>query len=144
MIRWLPLVCLTLNACTAAAPRPAEVRIGGDACAQCRMTIISLATAAQIAAPGAEPLLFDELGCLRDYLSGKPLATDAIAFVADHRTGEWIEATNATFTQTRAATPMGSGLLAHASAEGRDRDPEAGHGLPVTAEAILQPRRNAP
>lgn len=146
MIRWLLLACLTLNACTAAALGPADVRVGEDACAHCRMIIISLATAAQVAAPGAEPLLFDELGCLRDYLAEKPLDPEAIVFVADHRTGEWIDAAQATFTRTRAPTPMGSGLLAHASAESRDQDPDALHGLPVTVEAILQPprRRSAP
>ena len=141
MIRWLLLAGLTLNACTAAALRPVDVRVGEDACAHCRMTIISLSTAAQIAAPGAEPLLFDEVGCLRDYLAKKPLDADAMVFVADHRTGEWVEAAHATFTRSRAATPMGSGLLAHASAEGRDRDPDALHGQPVTAAAILQPAR---
>lgn len=144
MMRALLLACLTLNACTAAALRPADVRIGEDACAHCRMTIISLATAAQVAAPGAEPLLFDELACLRDYLAAKPLDPEALVFVADHRTGEWIEATLATFTQTRARTPMGSGLLAHASAEGRDQDPEARQGAPVAVEAILRPGRKAP
>ena len=146
MIRRLLLACLTLNACTAATLRPADVRAGEDACVHCRMTIISLATAAQVAASGAEPLLFDDLGCLRDYLAEKPLAPDAIVFVADHRTAQWIEAGHATFTRTRALTPMGSGLFAHASVEGRDQDPEALHGLPVTVEAILQRarRRNAP
>ena len=146
MIRWLLLAGLTMNACTATALRPADVRVGEDACAHCRMTIISLNTAAQVAAPRAEPLLFDELGCLRDYLAEKPLDRDAIVFVADHRTGEWIAASQAIFTRARAATPMGSGLLAHASAEGRDQDPEARHGLPVTVDSIIHPasRRNAP
>ena len=146
MIRGLLLACLALNACAPRALGPADVRVGEDACAHCRMTIISLATAAQIVAPGAEPLLFDELGCLRDYLAEKPLASDAIVFVADHRTGEWLEAAHATFTRTRVPTPMGSGLLAHASADGRDQDPDALHGLPVTVAAILQParRRSAP
>ena len=140
------IATLMLAACATGRPAPGNIRLGEDACAHCRMTIISLATAAQVVAPGAEPLLFDELGCLRDYLSEKPLASDAIAFVADHRTGEWLEAAHATFTRTRLPTPMGSGLLAHASAEGRDQDPDARHGLPVTVESILQPasRRHAP
>jgi copper chaperone NosL len=144
--RWVLMAALMLAACSTGAPAPAEIRLGEDACAHCRMTIISLATAAQIVAPGAEPLLFDELGCLRDSVADQPLDPDAMVFVADHRTSEWIEARQATFTRTRAPTPMGSGLLAHASAERRDADPDALHGSPVTVESILQPanRRSTP
>lgn len=87
-----------------------------------------------------------ELGCLRDYLAEKPLDSAATVFVADHRTAEWVDARQAIFTHTRAATPMGSGLLAHASADVRDQGPDALHGIPVTVESILQPpnRRSAP
>ena len=55
----------------APADRPADgIALGQDACAHCRMVIVSQATAAQIAAPGEEPRFFDEIGCLRDYLAG--------------------------------------------------------------------------
>ena len=118
--------------------RPASLRLGEDACAYCRMTVVSDRTAAQIVTPGGEPVIFDELECLRDYLAAKPLGGDAVVFVVDHRTGAWLDARQAVFTRTSGETPMGSGLVAHANPASRDAD-AAAHGVPVAADLILRP-----
>jgi copper chaperone NosL len=131
------IVCVILGACAVQAARPSDIRLGEDACAHCRMTIVSERTAAQIVEPGADPIMFDEIGCLRNYLAGSPLGERARVFVADHRTGEWIDARTAVFTQTPVQTPMSSGLLAHADRQSRDADESAGNGTPVAAEAVL-------
>jgi copper chaperone NosL len=93
--------------------------------------------------PGEEPRFFDELGCLRDYLSlpSVTLPSGTMIYVADHRTGAWIDASRATFTRTATATPMASGLMAHAEAASRDADPAAHGGVAVTADEILRPIR---
>lgn len=130
------VVCL-LAGCSQEAGGPAEIALGSDQCANCRMVIVSQTTAAQIVAPGDEPVAFDEVGCLRDYLAHTPLQADAVAYVADHRTGAWIDARRALFTQARTATPMASGIIAHADAASRDADPAARAGRPVTTVAIL-------
>jgi len=83
--------------------------------------------------------MFDEIGCLRDYLAGHPLAADAAVFVADHRSGEWIDARSALFTKTTMHTPMSSGLLAHADVASRDADPAARDGLLIAAADVLVP-----
>jgi hypothetical protein len=101
------------------------------------MTIVSIHNAAQIVAPGAEPIMFDEVGCLRDHLAATPLPDGALVFVADHRTGEWVDARHAVFTQTRVATPMSSGLLAHSDSQSRDADRQAVGGTAIAAETIL-------
>lgn len=98
--------------CGGAPPRPETIRPGEDACAQCRMTILSLETAAQIVAPGAEPVFFDDLRCLTDYRARTLLTGDAVVFVADHATGEWIDERDAVITRAHEQTPMGSGLIA--------------------------------
>jgi copper chaperone NosL len=139
MTRALLVACVAISACAAGTVGPANIRLGEDACAHCRMTVVSDKTAAQIVAPGAEPLIFDEPGCLRDFLSERALGEDAVVFVADHRTGAWIDARQAVFTRTSERTPMGSGLIAHADAASRDADAAALHGAPVTAGFILQP-----
>ncbi|MEP7118676.1 MAG: hypothetical protein ABI880_13890 [Acidobacteriota bacterium] len=82
-------------------------------------------------------MIFDEIGCLRDYLAATPMAADAVAYVTDHRTGQWVPATEAVFTRTRTATPMSSGLLAHANAASRDADDAARDGSPVSPLQIL-------
>jgi copper chaperone NosL len=136
-------VCLFSIGCVSTAPAPAKVRVGEDACAHCRMTLVSVRTAAQIVAPGEEAVIFDELGCLRDYLAGHARPDGARIYVADHRTGAWLEAASATFTHTSITTPMASGLIAHADAASRDADPDAHGGTPVAAASILMNRQVA-
>jgi copper chaperone NosL len=117
--------------CATASLAPIEVRLGEDACAHCRMTLVSIKTAAQIVAPQDEPLMFDELGCLRDYLAAHRLAPGGRVFVADHRSGTWVDASHAVFTRTGVPTAMSSGLLAHADGASRDADPDAHGGEPA-------------
>ncbi len=133
----LGLLSGTLIACSAGPPTPIAIDTSADVCAHCRMTIVSTSTAAQIVAPGTEPVLFDDLGCLVDYLSRAALGPDATVFVADHRTGDWATAATAVFTRTTLATPMASGLIAHASGASRDLDAAAKGGTPVPAGSLL-------
>lgn len=105
------------------------------------MTLLSIATAAQIAAPGLEPMVFDDLGCLRQYLRAHPLPADALVFVADHGTGMWFEARDALLTRAAVRTPMDSRVIAHANRESREADPDALHGEPLTVEWLLAPEK---
>lgn len=143
MTRLILLLCVLAIGCGSRPSRPIQIRLGEDTCEQCRMTIISTATAAQIVVPGGEPVIFDELGCLATYLSGHRIG-DASIFITDHRTGEWVDAAGAIFTRTNTSTPMSSGLLAHADAASRDADPAARDGTPVPAADVLRPDGGRP
>jgi copper chaperone NosL len=105
------------------------------------MAISDARFAAQLSAPGEEPRFFDDLGCLRAYLARKPaLARGTVAFVADHRTREWVRASKAVLTRrAELETPMGSHLIAHASAASRDADPEAAGGTQVSPAELFGP-----
>lgn len=117
---------------------PVAIALSQDTCASCRMLFTSTATAAQIARDGEEPVLFDDLECLRDYLERHPIAPDAAVYLMDHRTLEWVEADDAVVTRARGLdTPMGSGLLAHGDASSRDADPAARGGVPVDRRALF-------
>jgi len=132
---------LALAACTRGPARPAAVDTRNDACASCRMAVSDARFAAQLAAPGEEPRFFDDLGCLRDYLATGPrLPRGTVAFVADHRTREWVRAASAVLTRREGLeTPMGSHLVAHASAASRDADPAAAGGAPVSVQELFGP-----
>lgn len=125
--------------CSAAPPAPAILDTRNDACATCRMVVSDARFAAQIVAPGEDPVFFDDLGCLSAYLDNHPrLPAHAIAYVADHRTGEWTPAAPAVFSKVEGlATPMGSHLIAHASAESRDADDAAREGAIVMAADVF-------
>ncbi|HET6924177.1 MAG TPA: hypothetical protein VFI16_13600 [Anaeromyxobacteraceae bacterium] len=132
---------MALLGCTRGPARPGVLDTRNDACAHCRMVVSDARFAAQLAAPGEEPRFFDDLGCLRDWLKGQPrLPRGSVAFVADHRTREWVRAAEATFTRNQALrTPMSSQLLAHAGAASRDADPAAAGGTPLGAAEVFGP-----
>jgi copper chaperone NosL len=82
--------------------------------------------ASQIAAPGEEPVFFDDLGCLRDFLEQNGAPPGAVAYVADHRTASWARAAAAVYSRCPSLdTPMGSHLIAHGTAASRDEDAPA-------------------
>ena len=134
------LVCVVfaIAGCRVAAPHPIEIDPIHDACVQCRMIASDVRLAAQIVAPGAEPLIFDDIGCLRDYLAATILEEAAIVYVADHRTAQWVRAENALFTRTSAgSTPMGSGIVAHVDLASKEADSAASGGESLDVRSIL-------
>jgi len=94
--------------------------------------------AGKVVVPGEAPLLFDDIGCLRDWRKSRPPVPGAAAFVADHRTGKWVPAERAVYVRTtKLWTPMGSQLIAYEDAASRNADPAASGGAAVTpAEAL--------
>ncbi len=134
-------LALSLTACRRGPAEPTAVDTRTDGCASCRMAVSDARFAAQLASPGEEPRFFDDLGCLRDHLSGKPrLPRGTVAFVSDHRTRQWVRASGAVFTRREAlATPMSSHLVAHADAASRDADAAAAGGAPLTAAELFGP-----
>ena len=135
----LPLL-LALAACVEAPPEPAALDTRNEQCATCRMAVSSAAFASQLVAPGELPRFFDDLGCLGSYLKGARVPPGAVAFVADHRTKQWVRADRAVYTRVPGLeTPMGSHVIAHADAASRDQDPLARGGSPVTAAELFGP-----
>lgn len=133
----LSLVAASSLACAGASPQPAGLQ-AGDACAFCRMMVSDPRFAAQVVSPGEEPLFFDDIGCLANRLRNVQRAAGAAVYVADHRTRDWIPASEAVYTRVDSlATPMGSHLIAHADAASRDQDPDARGGVTVAAPEIL-------
>lgn len=130
---------LAFAACTSGPPAPAELDTRTEACASCRMGVSDRKLAAQLVAPSEEPLFFDEVGCLRDYLKAHPRPPrGALAYVADHRTGEWIPAARAVYTRVPTlSTPMDSHLVAHANPASRAADPLARDGEALTARDVF-------
>lgn len=130
-------LAITIAGC-GPADGPVAIAVGQDACASCRMVFTGTTTAAEIVAPGELPLLFDDFGCLRDYLQAHPLDAGAAVYVREHRRQAWIDGRGAAYsTLAAAATPMGSGLLAHDDAASRQADPAARGATPVDVAQVL-------
>ena len=132
-------LAVLLFGCAGGPPRPATLDTRNDACGACRMAVSNPRFAAQIVAPGEEPVFFDDVGCLADYLRqhGTQPAR-AVAYVADHRTSEWVPAAAAIFTRVAGLdTPMGSHVIAHASSSSRDADTAARVGTDVPPATLF-------
>lgn len=127
-----------LLGCSSGMPQPVTIDTANDSCTYCRMIVSDVRLGAQIVTPGEDSRVFDDLGCLRDYLEAHPLASEAVVYVADHLTAAWVPAHAALYTKsTSRATPMASGLLAHADARSRDADVAAVGGQPVDVATLL-------
>lgn len=135
----LLFVALLTSCAPAGPPAPAPLDTANEACRHCRMMASDARFAAQLVAPGEEPLFFDDVGCLRDFLQENPgKGAGFTAYVADHRTRAWALADRAVYTQVPAlATPMNSHLIAHADAASRAADPDANGGTPLTASEVF-------
>lgn len=135
------IVMSVTAACGGGAPGPATLDPRHDACRTCRMTVSDPRTAAQIVAPGEEPMFFDDIGCLAAYLRENPVpATGAVAYVADHRTRAWVPASRATYARVeRLETPMGSHLVAYVDRPSLRADADAQGSTPVSVSEIFGP-----
>jgi copper chaperone NosL len=126
-----------LLGCTPGAPQPAELDTRNEQCASCRMAVSDARFAAQVVAPGEVARFFDDLGCLRTFLTSGKAPAGAVAFVADHRTKEWVRLEQAVVTRVPGLeTPMSSHLIAHAGAASRDQDEDARGGSPVPVAEV--------
>lgn len=138
-MKWpLSLLVGVMAACTSGPVHPVPIDTRNDMCAYCRMIVSDPRVAAQIVASGEEARIFDDIGCLHDYLARHQMTHDAVVFVADHRTGEWVPARDAVYTiSTGRRTPMASGIVAHGSRASRDADPAAAGSVDVPVRVVL-------
>jgi len=135
----VPALAMILAGCASGPPSPARVDTRNDRCSWCRMAVSDLRYAAQIVAPGEEPRFFDDPGCLRDYLAGgAEIPRHATAYVADHRTKDWVAAAKATFGRVApSGTPMSSGIAAWADDASRAADADAAATTPLSVAEIF-------
>lgn len=126
--------------CESGPLEPAPLDTHNEACALCRMPVSDANFSSQVVAPGELPRFFDDLACLAGFLKQGKAAAGAVAFVADHRTGQWVRAEAAVYTRVPGlSTPMGSNLVAHADAGSRDQDVLARGGTPVAIAELFGP-----
>ncbi len=124
LITGIGIVALVAG-CEAELPDgPPTIRLGLDECVHCGMIISDQRSAAAsiVVNDGKRrALLFDDIGDLLDYHElHKDLAIHA-RYVSDYRTRQWIEFGAAFYVHAPGTqTPMGSGLLAFASADAAD------------------------
>ncbi|MGC8640047.1 MAG: nitrous oxide reductase accessory protein NosL [Isosphaeraceae bacterium] len=97
--------------------RPPVVRLGQEACANCRMIIGDERFAAALTTGEGETLKFDDLGCLIQHESAGFRPT-TVYWVRDFQGDGWLNARDAVFVHSRSIdSPMGFGLAACPTAQ---------------------------
>ncbi len=141
----LALAALTGACARRAEPEPPNIRYGRDTCAECGM-VISEDRFAAAAVADADPLLFDDIGCLLLYRQKHRPAWAAI-WVHDYETRSWLGAESAWFLLSpQVRSPMGWGLAAfgdrtRAQARQADFGGEVLTWSELTSRPLTPPRR---
>lgn len=115
--------CLAALAACQNAPLqgPPELKLGRSECRECGMLISEdrCSSGLLVEIEGRrEHLLFDDIGCMLDSLHNDGQARVLDAYVHDHATRAWVNASIAHFVLSdpaRVPTPMGSGIVAFAN-----------------------------
>ena len=109
-------VALLSAACSARAAGPPEIVVDRTACSHCSMFVSEPIYAAAYQAPGEEPRLFDDIGCMLDALR-RETASPIHIWVQDAAGAGWLDANAAIFVASPdIRTPMNGGVLAYADA----------------------------
>lgn len=114
-MRMTIILTVIVMACSQGPPAPAPLDThGAESCRWCRMVIADRRFAAQIVASGYDPLFFDDIGCMANYLrKGVNVPPKFVAYVADYRQDAWVPADEALYFRCPSfATPMNSELIA--------------------------------
>jgi copper chaperone NosL len=121
-----------------AKPKPIEIVLNEDSCAQCRMAVSQRPFAAEIAKPSGTADVFDDIGCLVTYVKEKGLPESSAVYVTDFKTGAWLDAQTACYLWARdLATPMSYGLAAFVSAQDAEDSVKQWPGKTVNWQTLL-------
>ena len=108
----LTLILVSFLGCRDAEIMPVAIA-AEDMCAHCKMAISEKAFAAEFINQDGEAFKFDDIGCMLDYLKGKPDTKVAAYFFVDYETKQWVKSNEANFVKSAEITaPMGGGLIA--------------------------------
>ena len=133
---------LLATACSAKAAGPPEIVVDRTACSHCGMFVSEPAYAAAYHAPGKEPRVFDDIGCMLEALRRETASPIAI-WLQDAAGAGWIDADDAVVVAApRLRTPMSGGLIAYADAAAAQQA-AAAHGGEVRSLRELMTRNGA-
>ena len=131
-------VALLTAACSASVIGPPEIVEDRTICSHCGMLVSEPSFAAAYQLQGAEPRIFDDIGCMLAALQ-REAASPATAWVQDATGSGWINADEATFVaSTEFRTPMGGGVLAYADRGAARKAATAHRGRVLSSRQELQ------
>ncbi|WP_338651937.1 nitrous oxide reductase accessory protein NosL [Lysinibacillus sp. Y5S-8] len=119
MTRWITIFILCsalLVGCSDKTYKPREIISETDVCKICNMSIVHNEYAGQIVLKNGDYEIFDDIGCLMEYLELNGEDEVGAAYIKNKANNEWIDIYKATFVYNKEYwTPMNYGVLAFAT-----------------------------
>jgi copper chaperone NosL len=98
---------LLLAACGEAEVQPVEINEATDTCDVCNMMVANDQHATQVVLENGKSMVFDDIGCMYDWIGSNANEEIAGNFVRDYHDKEWILVDEATFVYNPSVkTPM--------------------------------------
>ncbi|MCP1144849.1 nitrous oxide reductase accessory protein NosL [Lysinibacillus endophyticus] len=116
--KWLCLLLFVflLTACGDKAYKPREINPETDVCHICNMSVTSIDYAAQVVLKNNDIVVFDDLGCLMEYIKQNGEQEIGAAYIRDMNSSNWLDIKDASYVYSADYwTPMNYGVLAFAS-----------------------------
>lgn len=147
VVRRLALTLLAVSAaigvaaCGVRADGPPPIVVDRTACSHCGMLISEPLYAAAYQAPGEQPRVFDDIGCLLN--AARAASRQDLRFwFHDAGSGDWVDGTAATFVgSSEIRTPMGGGFIAFRDAAAAQQAAFHYHASIVPSLATLLSRK---
>ncbi|MEK4627412.1 MAG: nitrous oxide reductase accessory protein NosL [Solibacillus sp.] len=109
----LALIVIALVGCSSKEYEPKEISAETDVCEICNMSISHIDYAGQIVFKNNDHLVFDDLGCLMEYIMENGEDNIGAAFIKDEQSHTWINVKDAVYVyNANYWTPMNYGVLA--------------------------------
>jgi len=96
-----------LSACGNKVVEPVAINDATDTCEVCNMAVVDNQHATQIVLENGKSIVFDDVGCMYEWLEGNSNETIAAEFVRDYNDKEWVLVDDATYVYNQSVkTPM--------------------------------------
>lgn len=107
-----------LSACSDKTYEPREINAETDICKVCNMSIAHEDYAAQLVHTNGDYEMFDDLGCLMEYIVDAEESDIGAAFIKEMKTNQWLNVKDGIYVYSKDYwTPMNYGVVAFANKE---------------------------
>ena len=107
---------LFLAACSEKTYEPRAVNPETDVCQICNMSVTHVDYAAQTVLKNGDPVVFDDLGCLMDYILQNGEGDIGASYIRATNSSDWLNIKEAVYVYSKDYwTPMNYGVLAFSS-----------------------------
>ena len=138
--KWLGfmLMVLVLAACSEKTYEPSDINPETDVCYMCNMSVTHVDFSGQIVLKNGDHVVFDDLGCLMEYVLQNGEDEIGAGFIRAEDSGAWLNIKDASYVYSKDYwTPMNYGVLAFSSQQEADKYMQQQPGDIVKYEELL-------